>query len=224
MSMKYAGFALLLLALGWTACNNGVKKEKWENGTIKSELCYEGDLLNGMCKWYHQNGNPQVQANYVNNKLEGSLMRWHENGTISEECWYKNGVRDSVRRSYSIKGVLISEEYYTNGKLNGDLKKWHDNGKVFMEGQYVDGMMDGSWMIFYEDGNLSSTANYVMGKGTQTGYDESGYKCMTVSYENNVKQGKETRYGPDGKVVATLYYDHGRPVDSFDFIEKQAEP
>ncbi len=223
MNMKIAGLAILLLAVGFTACNDGIKRERWDDGAIKSELRYEGELLNGVSKWYFQNGNLQVQANYVDNKLEGKLTRWHEDGIVSEECWYKSGVRDSLRRSYSAKGVLVSEEHYTHGELNGEVKKWYENGQVFMEGQYADGMLDGSWMVFYESGNLSSTANYVMGKGTQTGYDESGYKCMTVSYENNVKQGKETRYGPDGKVVQTLYYDHGHLVDSLEYFEKQTE-
>lgn len=221
--MKTAGIALLFLVFGLVSCDNSIKKERWDNGTVKSELRHEDGQLNGTCKWYYQNGKPQMQADYVDNKLHGRMLRWFDTGTLSEDGWYYDGERDSVWRSYSTNGMLVSETHYSKGKLSGEIKKWYENGQLFMEGQYAEGMMNGSWMIFYDNGNLSSTANYVMGKGTQTGYDETGFKCLTVSYDNNLKHGKEVRFGPDGKKTATLFYYHGQQVDSLKFAEKAAK-
>ena len=82
-----------------------------------------------------------------------------------------------------------------------------------MEGQYVDDMMDGSWMVFYSDGKLASTAQYDKGTGQQIGYEMSGYKCMVANYVDNVKHGVETYYGPDGAVIKTTLYEYGEVVE-----------
>ena len=140
-------FAVLLLLLAlFSACDDNVKRERWENGNLKSELRYEGDKLNGVCTWYLPNGKPQMEVCYKDNKMDGLLRRWYENGNLMEECWYRDGVQDSVSRTYSLHGKLVCESYYKDGKLNGEFKRWYENGQVFQEGQYVDDMMDGSWM------------------------------------------------------------------------------
>jgi antitoxin component YwqK of YwqJK toxin-antitoxin module len=59
--------ALLVL----TACNDGVKKEYWENGKLKSEQHYEGDRLNGESIWYTKQGKVMARAFYRNDTLEG---------------------------------------------------------------------------------------------------------------------------------------------------------
>ena len=201
---------VLMLAL-MVACGDPgeVKKEYWENGNLKSELCYEDGELNGRCVWYLPNGKPQLEVNYSHNKMEGLTRRWYENGNIMEEMWYKDGVQDSVFRAYSLKGVLVEEGYYVDGKLNGDYRRWYENGQVFQEGQYVDDMMDGSWLVFYADGNLAAKADFVKGTGTQTSYEESGYKCLVTNYVDNEKHGREVYYNPDGRITRVALYEYG---------------
>ena len=99
-----------------------------------------------------------------------------------------------------------------DGKLNGEYKRWYENGQVFQEGQYADDMMDGSWLIFYPDGSLAATANFDKGKGTQTSYEQSGYKCLETHYLDNEKHGREVYYNPDGKVTRVAVYEYGEWV------------
>jgi len=194
------------------SCDDGVQKAYWENGNLKSELRYKNGKLNGECVWYGPNGKKMTETHYKEDVLEGHCLRWHQNGKLAEDCWYKNGLRDSISRSYSEKGHLASEAFYVNGKLNGEIRKWYDNGQVFQEGQYVDGMMDGQWFIFYPSGALAGKANYKMGTGKQTCYEESGYKCLEVPYANNLKHGKEIYYNPDGRVTKIVEYEEGKVV------------
>ena len=86
---------------------------------------------------------------------------------------------------------------------------WYENGKVFKEGQYVDDMMDGSWFVFYPEGQLAASANFNKGTGTQTSYEQSGYKCLVTNYVDNEKHGKETYYNPDGTVTRVAMYEKG---------------
>lgn len=202
--------ALLLLAM-MASCHNPVeiKKDYWDNGNLKSEMSYENGELNGRCVWYLANGKPQLEVNYRHNQPDGLTRRWYENGNIMEELWYKEGVRDSVFRAYSLKGLLVEEGYYSNGKLNGDYRSWYENGQVFQEGRYVDDMMDGSWLIFYADGSLAAKADFVMGTGTQTSYEQSGYKCLVTNYVDNEKHGREIYYNPDGRITRVALYEYG---------------
>ena len=187
-------FSLLLMLV---ACNDGVKKDYWENGNLKSEL---------------REGKVMTRAFYRNDILEGRYQRFRQNGELELECWYKNGLRDSICRSYSVKGILASEDYYVEGELNGESKKWYDNGQVFQEGQYKDGMMDGSWFIFYPEGQLAAKAEYKMGTGKQICYAESGYKCLEVPYVNNLKHGREIYYNPDGRITKIVDYEEGNVI------------
>ena len=210
MSRRLICWLVMLVLLA--SCGDNVKKEYWENGNIKSELRYEGEKLNGVCTWYLPNGKPQMEVCYRDNKMNGRLRRWHENGNIMEECWYRDGVQDSVSRVYSLHGTLVCQSYYRDGKLDGEFKRWYENGQLFQDGQYAEDWMDGSWMIFYPDGALAATASFDKGAGTQTSYEQSGYKCLVTNYLDNVKHGKETYYNPDGRVTRIAYYEYGEWV------------
>ena len=210
-------YAITFAFLWLVSCGDGTTKSYWDDGSLKSALRYEDGKLNGECCWYYANGNRQMQAEYKDDLKHGHSLRWYENGSLAEDCWYKAGELDSVYRSYSAKGNLALETYYVDGKLNGKYMKWYDNGQVYQDGQYVDGMMDGAWYVFYPEGTLAATAVYDRGKGKQTGYDETGFKCMEVSYLDNQKHGKEIHYASNGRIVKVLDYEHGKLVSEADF-------
>ena len=73
-------------------------------------------------------------------------------------------------------------------------------------------MMDGLWLIFYPEGQLASKAQYDKGRGKQTGYSEEGYLIYEVSYVDNLKQGKEIHYAPNGDVLEIIDYERGERV------------
>ena len=205
------GFLSIALSV-FVSCGDGVQKSYWDDGTLKSELCYKDEKLNGECVWYTTDGHVLTRAYYQDDTLNGCYQRYYPNGTLEIEGWYKQGQRDSVYRTYSEKGKLVSEEYYVEGKLNGEARKWYDNGQVFQEGQYADGIMDGSWFIFYPSGALAGKAVYKMGTGKQICYEESGYKCLEVPYVDNLKHGKEIYYNPDGTVTKIVEYEQGEVI------------
>lgn len=205
-------FVLVLIVM--VSCDDQVtvKKDYFENGTLKSELRYENGMLNGRSIWYLANGKPQIEVTYRNDTMNGLLRRWHENGKLMEESWYKDGIQDSVYREYSLKGILIAEGTYVDGELNGEFHRWYENGQIFQEGWFSDGMMDGSWMVFYADGKLAAKADFDKGTGTQTSYEYSGYKCLVTHFVDNEKHGKEYYYNPDGRLTRVAVYEYGEWV------------
>ena len=202
----------LFMFLGFVSCDENVKKSYYKNGALESELHYHDGKLNGESCWYDSLGQMVKKATYEDDVLEGHLLSWHENGQLKEDCWYKGGKLDCVFRSFSAKGLLVSERHYCEGKLNGDYRKWYDNGQVFQEGQYADDLMDGLWLVFYPSGALASKAEYDKGTGKQVCFAESGFKCLEVSYLNNLKHGFEYCYSPDGRMTRIVEYKNGEMI------------
>ena len=225
MSKLRRTFGLVLLLVVLASCDSSVtvKEDYYENGDLKSELRYENGMLNGCSKWYLPNGKLQVEVTYRNDTIDGLVRRWHENGNLMEENWYKDGVQDSVFREFSLKGTMITEGYYVGGKLNGEFHRWYENGQVFQEGRFVDGMMDGSWLVFYADGKLAAKADFDMGTGTQTSYEQSGYKCLVTHFVDNEKHGREVYYNPDGRISRVAVYEYGEWVGDEDVVEEKVE-
>ncbi|HOI32866.1 MAG TPA: toxin-antitoxin system YwqK family antitoxin, partial [Bacteroidales bacterium] len=167
------------------------------------------ELLHGDCKWYYENGIPQMTAYYENNQLNGKMTRWHENGQLQSEAFYKDNSLDSVFLIYSIEGKKVISEYYQNDTLHGPYYRWYENGKTMIEGAYSNGMMDGTWFYFHADGNMAAKADFEMGTGIQKAYHENGVVSMITRYKDNKKHGKEEFFNYEGKLSLIRVYEAG---------------
>jgi antitoxin component YwqK of YwqJK toxin-antitoxin module len=208
MKNQIIGLSVFLI-LFVIACDSGPKSSYWENGKIKSELNYKGELLHGECSWYYESGIPQMTAEYEDNLLNGKMTRWHENGQLQSVSYYKNNLLDSVYFTYSIDGKKIGSEYYVNDTLHGPYYKWYESGQTMLEGAYNKNMMDGTWFFFHADGSLAAKADFDMGTGIQKAYHEDGVVSMIIRYKDNQKQGKEEYFNYEGKPSLVRIFDEG---------------
>ena len=151
-------------------------------------------------------------CNNAPKKPSDSETTYWENGNVKSELHYENGKLDGECVWFYANGKKQSQATYRNGEIDGEIKKWFENGQLFQEGSYVEGMMDGAWFIYYPSGALAAKADYKMGTGKQTCYEESGYKCLEVPYRNNLKHGKEIYYNPDGRVTKIVEYEDGKVI------------
>ena len=208
--------AILLIISILTSCEKDDKAvvSYWPDGKVKSELRYSEDgQLDGLCRWYYSNGNPSMEAVYKTNTLNGPSTRWYENGNLQEKSYYVDNQYDGAVEEYNVFGKLVKLSNYKNGVLNGLFYQWYDGGETFIEGEYLDGMMHGSWLMYYKDGSIGSSAVYNMGTGVQKGYSEGGvYQNAEIHYKNNVKDGDEIHYNMDGSVSEILVWDNGNYV------------
>lgn len=95
--------------------SNGLKqglwKEYFKNGKIKSIAYYKNNQLHGVYKSFHENGKLEGLSNFVNGKGEGEQITYHENEKMSLYIKISNGKRVSFKQ-YDIKGKLEMEEIY----------------------------------------------------------------------------------------------------------------
>ena len=100
-----------------TVQHEGVHREYYDNGNIKSELGYKNNQLDGRCRLYYKNGNLKRQVHYERGVVEGKAFEFYENGQYKIEGNYKNGIVDHVNKVYYDNGNLYSFMVYNKGQL-----------------------------------------------------------------------------------------------------------
>ncbi len=75
-------------------------------------------MHHGIHKRWSYDGMLQLEENYVNGLLDGTLKEWSYDGSkLRKEVTYKNGIVVGTAKEWSYDGTLISEKNYDNGKL-----------------------------------------------------------------------------------------------------------
>lgn len=195
-----------------TACS-GVKTEKWPNGNIKSEISWHSDQRNGPAKYWYEDGTLQMECNYQNNILNGRLSRYYQDGTKKEQQVYKNDTLDGPAFAWDRSGNLAIESNYVKGTYQGNYREFYPNRQIRIEGRYVKGIIDGQWLYFDESGQVIGKGNFHLGDGVQESfYPENGRIKIRTPYKNNVKEGTETEYSPDGRVLNVRIFSGGNLI------------
>jgi len=117
---------------------------------ITGELQWEGkmividkydnkkDISDGLCTWYHKNGQKSRVSTMVGDKEDGLTTFWYENGQKAREVDYKMGVPNGKWIDYYESGKLKFKAEYKDGKLVDkwvmDCDEFEKCQKVFFEG------------------------------------------------------------------------------------------
>jgi len=70
---------------------DGLIKEYYENGQIKSEMYYKSGNLDGPATEYYENGQVYIQESYKDGELDGESFNFNEDGSLRSKAVYKNG-------------------------------------------------------------------------------------------------------------------------------------
>ena len=89
---------------------------------------------------YFPNGNLEYEAEFINEKLDGTSRVWSENGT------------------------LLSASEYSNGQPHGVWKIFHPNQKLKYETTYFHSQKHGYEIYYYDNGQLKSEQKFSYGK------------------------------------------------------------
>lgn len=123
---------------------NGLSKEWYENGRIKSEENYKNGLLNGLCKRYYDNWQLSFEINYKNGEYHGKWQEWDRDGNLTynaeEEAKKLEQINKFVGRTFDldsyhrIKFKTESRYWIYQKPLNcgGDGNWSFQNGKIIL--------------------------------------------------------------------------------------------
>ena len=102
--------------------------------------CPETPFHTDVKRSYFPNGNLEYEAEFVNEKLDGTSRVWSEDGT------------------------LLSVSEYSNGRPHGKWRTFHPNEKLMHASTYFHGQKHGYERWYYENGQLKSEQNFNYGK------------------------------------------------------------
>lgn len=95
---------------------NGLTKEYYdEDGSLKREMFFTDDVMNGSFKYYYPGGKLWIETEYKNGKPWNVLGNYDKNGKPREKGTLKNG--NGTILLYNDDNTLRKVETYVNGEL-----------------------------------------------------------------------------------------------------------
>jgi hypothetical protein len=146
-----------LMILDFAAYLANIEEEEAEAKRIAAEKAAEEERIN-------------AAAPEACEKLHGICRYWHENGQLELEINYVNGEREGLSRFWWSNGQLGEETNYVNGKEEGLSRRWHENGQLWSEGNLVNGGIEGWWRLWDENGQLAGEDCYRNGEEVDMSY------------------------------------------------------
>jgi uncharacterized protein len=218
--------------------NKGLKQGVWKDfysgGGIKSEKTFKDDLLHGYYKEYDNRGRLVLTTLYDNGAVVKSNVedepdieienRYGPDGKLIYSGPFRNKVPVGIHREYgkdgkvtnafryNDNGVLVSEGIIDDaGNANGKWKELNPEGKVVAEGQYTDNRRSGTWKFYNSSQKVEQTGNYNAGRpdGLWKWYYPGGSVLREEEYFQGQRDGTYTEYSPEGEIIAQGNYAEG---------------
>ena len=198
---------------------DGVWKEFYENGKIKSESNFVRGVLNGLVKEYDKSGKLISVYRYESGNLKDTAIELDAQINIKTEYYNKrdeNGelIKKSSGGFIDGKPIGVHRTYDSLGRVNSS-RLYDENGNLIGEGIVSDeGDKVGDWTYFYSTGIPKSKGRY-----------HNNYRVGNWSYfYSNGKREQEGYFSngyPEG--VWTWYYENGSVERTEDFKSGKEE-
>ncbi len=186
----------------------GVWKEFYEDGKLKSEKKYKDDLVDGYVKTYDKKGNLEKTEKFNNGKEVKNAPElakldvyqdFYEDGTMKYEGGYINGMPVGTHYHYRQKYMCDSLPVARDDTSDVMIKKYVCRNRAVPDSAitYNEG-------IKIEYGAVDSMRNKI---GTWTEYHNSGEFRGKGLYANDKRVGEWIFYYPNGKIEQRGKYD-----------------
>lgn len=238
------------------AFRNGSKEGPYQYNSVTGKALLTGTFIDGQeegsWKGHFDNGTLDYEGFYLSGKHDSTWIYYFPNGKISSVAEFRNGERDGITKNYSPDGSPLLEKLYIEGHLvayrplksaqtpedwkplssNTSIVITYDNGKKAYEETFKDGVLTGVKRLYYQNGNLFSEFNYVLGDyhGDFSIYAPSGKPLEKGTYKFDELDGTVEKYNEDGSLLLkeqyvmgslngkTTLYDKGQKKLEFDFF------
>ncbi len=196
----------------------GLWKEYYETGELKSKGYYKNSSMINQWKFYFENQEIEIIGKYNNKgKKIGEWQWFYPNGELLMLENWRNGELDGEFFEYGEEGDTITAGNYYMDEEDGD---WYYNNRGMIEkGAYYEGMRTGKWMVWYPDGKVAFDMNFDQDlyDGKYTAYWENGRVKVEGKYEAGIPIGVWLQYDEEGNVQLTTVYKDGKEVQWNDY-------
>ena len=158
---------------------NGKKIDTWKwyhlDGTMKKEIPYEEDFIQGSVKQWDEKEQLISEVNYEKSKYHGAYTIYYPDGQISLKDNYNEGIRDGNNVHYFKDGTTAYTTNYKEGDPEGNWQRFYENGSIREEANFKEGYKDGQFKKYYENGNIQYEGVFKKGiLESEKKYDDRG--------------------------------------------------
>jgi antitoxin component YwqK of YwqJK toxin-antitoxin module len=212
----------------------GVWKEFYPDGKIKTERTYRNDMLDGLYKEFNPKGNLVMVLKYVGGQViaediaedEGIEIRneYDEQNRLIRSGPFRQNIPLGIHRMYNPEGYVVSARTYDNkgnviaegivdeeGNKQGNWNDYYPGGKMKTNGQYKDNYRTGRWTFYRENGKVEQVGVYNLGRphGLWTWYYEDGSILREEEFFNGKEDGNFIEYSQQGNIITKGIYIDG---------------
>jgi antitoxin component YwqK of YwqJK toxin-antitoxin module len=191
----------------------------YKNGSLSSEgVMDEKGLQQGIWKEYYPEGEIKSQGLYENGRKIGEWKYFHQNKVIEQIGTYDKGKPKGNWKWYYDNGQLLRTETFEFGKLNGEFIEYSEKGDVILKGEFSDGEANGQWLIVDNDINESGIFKDGLKFGEWiTTYNSNNNTYHKGLYINGLENGKHIYYHDNGRISEEGSFILGQKVDKWKF-------
>jgi antitoxin component YwqK of YwqJK toxin-antitoxin module len=212
----------------------GLWKNFFPNGKLKSEIAYVNSRPNGTYKTYFENGQVEEEGNWENTRNTGGFKRYHENGQTAQQFVFnETGKRDGKQVYFYENGQVMIEADIEAGKEKF-VKEYYEDGSIKAEKSFIDGELDVANTKVYEpktpikeDKDLANAPIKVVkadkndevnigtfnGNGQHTMYNKDKQLSKVGFFENfKLMDGLFYKYDNNGILIVIEKYKAGRYI------------
>ena len=202
-----------------------IKGYVFSNGILRYEgITDEDGKRQGLWKEFYTTGELKSEGYYIDSKQDGVWKFYFENQKIEVEGKYRNGKKEGTWYWYYANGAILQEENWSGGKLDGEFFEYSENGETTVKGSYLEGTEEGEW--FYIQGNAIERGIYY--DGMRTGlwtikWREDSKPISEIEFDQNLFHGKYTLYHGSGKIRETGKYSGGERIGIWHLYDEEGE-
>jgi antitoxin component YwqK of YwqJK toxin-antitoxin module len=114
MILMLRTLTLLIILPLLCSAQSEIKTERFANGNLQSEICYQNGVKHGISKYYYESGKVQSEFNYVDDRSIGFYRSFYENGQLEWEGSFKEEGKSGVWKRFTETGLLAETGIYLN--------------------------------------------------------------------------------------------------------------
>lgn len=120
----------------------------YESGKLK----YERKEDSGYYKGFYEDGQLQVEANYIDRDLSGKWKQYYKNGVLEWIVTYQDGYRHGAYQQFYENGKLKVEGVMLKEKKEGAEMRYNENEELEWKGYYEADEFAKTWVRYNENG------------------------------------------------------------------------
>ncbi|MDD4646205.1 MAG: hypothetical protein PHY99_09490 [Bacteroidales bacterium] len=216
---------------------DGYNKLYYGNNQISSEGMIKDGKPEGKWISYHINGKIKSEGSRRNFQLDSTWKFYDEKGFITDEINYLNGKRSGYHIKYQIinkdsapTSAVLFKELYLDNQKQGLSTYYNNKGEIERITRYKDGKkqglsreyIGGIVRIVYKYHNdflidrefINQTDARGLKQGVWREYFDNDNIRIEENYKNGVLNGYYREYNQSGKLLTSIFYENGKPVES----------